>query len=71
MVLGSNWPVASYDPSGRLFQVAIAPPREGRLADFVALASDVFSTTPRSAADLAAVSTVFGGKVVYERRAAP
>lgn len=102
VVLGSDWPVASFDPSGRLFQVAVAPPREGRpdgrlalraaidaytsnaalvsfdeaekgtlapgqLADFVVLASDVLTTTPRSAADLAAATTVFGGKVVYQR----
>jgi predicted amidohydrolase YtcJ len=102
VVLGSDWPVASYDPSGRLFQVAVAPPREGRpdrrlpvmaaidaytsqaaylefeesrkgalapgqLADFVVLASDVFTTPPTAPADLAVVTTVFGGKVVYER----
>lgn len=30
VTLGSDWPVASYDPSGRLFQVAVAAPREGR-----------------------------------------
>lgn len=106
VVLGSDWPVASYDPSGRLFQVAVAPPREGRpdgrltlraaidaytsdaafvsfdeadkgrlapgmLADFVVLATDVFSTPPTSAADLSAAVTVFGGKVVYERRPTP
>lgn len=103
VVLGSDWPVASYDPSGRIFQVAVAPPREGRpdgrlavaaaidaytsqaaylefeesrkgtlapgqLADFVVLATDVFSTPPASPADLTVVTTVFGGKVVYERR---
>jgi len=104
VVLGSDWPVASFDPSGRLFQVAVAPPREGRpdgrlalraaidaytsngafvsfdeaekgtlapgqLADFVVLATGVFTTAPRTAADLAAATTVFGGKVVYERPA--
>jgi predicted amidohydrolase YtcJ len=103
VVLGSDWPVASFDPSGRLFQVAVAPPREGRpdvrlammaaidaytshaaylefeegrkgtlapgqLADFVVLATDVFSTPPASPADLQVVTTVFGGKVVYERK---
>ena len=103
VVLGSDWPVASYDPSGRLFQVAVAPPREGRpdgrlplmaaidaytsqaaylefedgrkgtlapgqLADFVVLATDVFTTPPAAPADLAVVTTVFGGKVVYQRR---
>lgn len=106
VVLGSDWPVASFDPSGRLFQVAVAPPRDGRpdgrltiesaidaytadaafvsfdeadkgrlapgmLADVVVLATDVFSTPPTSAADLAAAVTVFGGKVVYERRTTP
>jgi predicted amidohydrolase YtcJ len=106
VVLGSDWPVAPYDPSGRLFQVAVAPPREGRpdgrlpvmaaidaytsqaaylefeegrkgtlapgqLADFVVLASDVFTTPPTTPADLAAATTVFGGKVVYERREHP
>ena len=30
VVLGSDWPVASYDPSGRMYQVAVAPPRGGR-----------------------------------------
>ena len=30
VVLGSDWPVASYDPSGRIYQVAVAPPRGGR-----------------------------------------
>jgi predicted amidohydrolase YtcJ len=103
VVLGSDWPVASYDPSGRIFQVAVAPPREGRpdgrlplmaaidaytsqaaygefeesrkgtlapgqLADFVVLATDVFSTPPAAPADLTVVTTVFGGTVVYERR---
>ena len=103
VVLGSDWPVASYDPSGRLFQVAAAPPREGRpdgrlplmaaidaytsqaawlefedgrkgtlapgqLADFVVLATDVFGKPPSAPADLAVVTTVFGGRVVYERR---
>jgi predicted amidohydrolase YtcJ len=102
VVLGSDWPVASYDPSGRLFQVAVAPPREGRpdgrlplmaaidaytsqaaylefeegrkgtlapgqLADFVVLATDVFTTPPVAPADLAVVTTVFGGRIVYER----
>jgi predicted amidohydrolase YtcJ len=102
VVLGSDWPVASYDPSGRLYQVAVAPPREGQpdgrlpvmaaidaytsqaaylefeehrkgtlapgqLADFVVLASDVFTTPPAAPADLAVVMTVFGGKIVYER----
>ena len=105
VTLGSDWPVASYDPSGRLYQVAIAPPREGRpdgrlalmaaidaytshaayvefddetkgalapgrLADFVVLATDVFSTPPTGAADLAVVTTVFGGKVVFSAREA-
>lgn len=36
VVQGSDWPVASYDPSGRIFQVAAAPPRgdrpDGRLS---------------------------------------
>ncbi len=103
VVLGSDWPVASYDPSGRLYQVAVAPPREGRpdgrlplmaaidaytsqaahlefeesrkgtlapgqLADFVVLASDVFSSPPSAPADLAVTTTVFGGQVVYERK---
>ena len=103
VVLGSDWPVASFDPSGRLYQVAVAPPREGRpegrlalmaaldaytsqaayvsfdddlkgslapgkLADFVVLATDVFTTPPASPADLQAMTTVFGGKVVFERR---
>jgi predicted amidohydrolase YtcJ len=103
VVLGSDWPVASYDPSGRIYQVAVAPPRGGRpdgrltimaaidaytsqaaylefeegrkgtlapghLADFVVLATDVFTTLPAAPADLAVVTTVFGGKVVYERR---
>lgn len=103
VTLGSDWPVASYDPSGRLFQVAVAAPREGRpdgrlavkaaidaytsqaaylefedgrkgtlapgqLADFVVLASDVFGATPTAPADFAAAVTVFGGRVVYERR---
>ncbi len=100
VTLGSDWPVASYDPSGRLYQVAVAAPREGRpdgrlslmaaidaytsdaayvefeegtkgtlvpgqLADFVVLAKDVFTTLPTSPADLAVVTTVFGGKVVF------
>jgi predicted amidohydrolase YtcJ len=103
VTLGSDWPVAPYDAAPRLFQVAIAAPRQGRpdgrlpimaaidaytsqpaylsfddevkgrlapgqLADFVVLASDVFSTTPATPADLAPVMTVFGGRVVYERR---
>ena len=103
VVLGSDWPVASYDPSGRLFQVAAAAPRAGRpdgrlplmaaidaytsqaaylefeegrkgtlapgqLADFVVLATDVFSAPPATPADLAAAITVFGGRVVFERR---
>lgn len=103
VTLGSDWPVASYDPSGRLYQVAAAAPREGRpdgrlavtaaidaytsqaaylefedgrkgtlapgqLADFVVLASDVFDTTPTAPANFAAAITVFGGRVVYERR---
>jgi hypothetical protein len=103
VVLGSDWPVASYDPSGRIFQVAAAPPREGRpdgrlpllaaidaytsqaaylefeegrkgtlapgqLADFVVLARDVFSAPPTMPADLAVAITVFGGRVVFERR---
>ena len=100
VTLGSDWPVASYDPSGRLYQVAVAAPWEGRpdgrlslmaaidaytsdaayvefeegtkgtlvpgqLADFVILAKDVFTTPPTSPADLAVVTTVFGGKVVF------
>ncbi|MGD9904996.1 MAG: amidohydrolase [Vicinamibacterales bacterium] len=103
LTLGSDWPVASYDPSGRLYQVAAAAPREGRpdgrlavtsaidaytsqaaylefeegrkgtlasgqLADVVVLASDVFGATPTAPADFAAAITVFGGRVVYERR---
>ena len=103
VTLGSDWPVASYDPSGRLFQVAVAAPREGRpdgrlplmaaidaytsqaaylefeegrkgtlapgqLADFVVLATDVFSTPPATPSDLAVATTVFGGRVVFERR---
>lgn len=103
VVLGSDWPVAPFDPSGRLFQVAVAPPREGRpdgrlalmaaidaytsqaaylsfddevkgslapgkLADFVVLASNVFTAPPTSPADLQVTTTVFGGKVVFERR---
>jgi predicted amidohydrolase YtcJ len=102
VVLGSDWPVASYDPSGRLFQVAVAEPRGGRpdgrlalkaaidaytsqaaylefeegrkgtlapgqLADFAVLAKDVFTTPPAAPADLTVVTTVFGGKVVYQR----
>ena len=39
----------------------------GQLADFVVLASDVFTTPPTAPAGLAVVTTVFGGKVVYER----
>lgn len=100
VTLGSDWPVASYDPSGRLYQVAVAAPRVGRpdgrlslmaaidaytsdaayvefeegtkgtlvpgqLADFVVLAKDVFTTLPTSPADLAVVTTVFAGKVVF------
>ena len=106
MVLGSDWPVATFDPAARLFQVAVAPAREGRpdgrltlmaaidaytshaayvgfddeikgslapgkLADFVVLATNVFSTPPTTPADLAVVTTVFGGKVVFERRPRP
>jgi predicted amidohydrolase YtcJ len=41
----------------------------GQLADFVVLATGVFTRVPRTAADLAAATTVFGGKVVYERPA--
>jgi predicted amidohydrolase YtcJ len=40
----------------------------GRLADFVILATDIFTTAPSSPADLAPVTTVFGGRVVFERR---
>ena len=93
----------SFDPSGRLFQVAVSPPRAGRpdgrlplmaaidaytsqaawlefedgrkgtlapgqLADFVILATNAFATPPAAPADLAVAATVFGGKVVYERR---
>lgn len=101
MVLGSDWPAASFDPSGRLFQVAVAPPREGRpdgrltlmatidaytsqaahlsfddqikgtlapgmLADFVVLATNIFAAPPASPADLQVLTTVFGGRVVFE-----
>jgi hypothetical protein len=46
-------------------QGTLAP---GQLADFVVLASDVFSATPSAPADFAAAITVLGGRVVYERR---
>jgi predicted amidohydrolase YtcJ len=40
----------------------------GQLADFVVLATDVFSTPPATPSDLAVATTVFGGRVVFERR---
>ncbi|MFN8060333.1 MAG: amidohydrolase [Vicinamibacterales bacterium] len=30
VTLGSDWPVASFDPAPRIYQVAVAPPRAGR-----------------------------------------
>jgi predicted amidohydrolase YtcJ len=40
----------------------------GQLADFVVLASDVLAKPPAAPADFAVVTTVFGGKVVFQRQ---
>lgn len=49
MTLGSDWPVASYDPSGRLFQVAVATPRGGRPDGRLAVRAAIDAYTSQAA----------------------
>ena len=39
----------------------------GMLADIVVLASDVFANPPVNAGDVAVNTTIFDGRIVYER----
>ncbi|OFW26966.1 MAG: hypothetical protein A3H97_08710 [Acidobacteria bacterium RIFCSPLOWO2_02_FULL_65_29] len=100
LTLGSDWPVAPFNPTGRITGVVNRPIRPGgrdqrislpvaleaytrgpawasfqesrvgtlragMLADVVVLASDVFSQPPAKPEDVAVVTTIFDGKVVY------
>jgi hypothetical protein len=40
----------------------------GKLADVAVLSDDIFAIAPEKIAETRVIMTVFGGKVVYERR---
>jgi len=40
----------------------------GKLADLVVLSDDIFSMPPASIKDVTVMTTIVGGKVVYQRR---